>query len=244
VAGHSKWANIKHRKGRQDAKKGKIFAKLIQQITVAAKGGTIEKDNPKLRSAVEKALSANMTRDTINKAIDKGNKDESVLDEITYEGYGTSGVAFLVETLTDNKNRTAPEVRHSFSKCGGAMAANGSVSYLFSHIGKLLFDKKTNEEKLMDSALEAGADDVLTLDNGDFVVLTSFEKFGSIKDTLEEAGLSPTEAHTDMDPSTLVSISDKDIAEKIFRLIDMLEDLDDVQNVYTNADIDESCIED
>ena len=244
MAGHSKWANIKHRKARQDAKKGKIFTKVIRELTVAAKGGPNPADNPRLRAAVDKALSENMKRDTIDKAIARGagTADGDNYEEITYEGYGVGGVAFIVECMTDNRNRTVGEVRHAFTKRGGNLGTDGSVAYLFSRKGQISFEPGIDEDKLMEAALEAGADDVITNDDGSYDVVTSFEDYLNVKDALLAAGFKPANADIAMIPSVTVPL-DKEGAEKILGLIDMLEDLDDVQNVYTNADIPDDVME-
>ena len=238
MAGHSKWANIKHRKARQDAQRGKIFTKLIRELTVAAKaGGGVVEDNPRLRLAVDKALGANMTRDTIERAIARGagtNEADNV-EELSYEGYGVAGVAVYVEAMTDNRNRTAAEVRHAFSKHGGNLGTDGSVAYLFERKGQILFAPGVDEEALMDAALEAGADDININDDGSAEVLTSFADFISVNEALKEAGFNAEEAEVTMIPSTTAEL-DSDSAEKIMKLIDALEDLDDVQNVYTNAE--------
>ncbi|PRD39677.1 UNVERIFIED_CONTAM: transcriptional regulatory protein [Trichonephila clavipes] len=237
MAGHSKWANIKHRKARQDASKGKVFTKFIREITVAARlGGPSEADNPRLRAIVAKALGANMTRDVVNRAIQRGagGEDDKKLDELTYEGYGVGGVAVLVETMTDNVNRTVAEVRHAFGKNGGNLGTSGSVAYLFAKRGEISFPAGSDEEKLMEVALEAGADDVEG-DSDGFVVVTTPEAFGAVVDALEAAGLKSEGAEVTMKASTEADIADLEQAEKILKMIDMLEDLDDVQNVYTNA---------
>jgi YebC/PmpR family DNA-binding regulatory protein len=244
MAGHSKWANIKHRKARQDAKRGKVFTKVIRELTVAAKGGPNPADNPRLRAAVDKALSENMKRDTIDKAIARGagTAEGDNYEEITYEGYGVGGVAFIVECMTDNRNRTVGEVRHAFTKRGGNLGTDGSVAYLFSRKGQISFEPGINEDKLMEAALEAGADDVVTNDDGSFDVMTSFEDYLNVKDALVAAGFTPANADIAMIPSITVPL-DKEGAEKILGLVDMLEDLDDVQNVYTNADIPDEVME-
>ena len=238
MAGHSKWANIKHRKAAQDAKRGKIFTKLIREITVAARmGGPEIADNPRLRAAVDKALSNNMTKDTIDRAIKRGAGDDdgANMQEITYEGYGKNGVAVLVETMTDNVNRTVSEVRHAFSKFGGNLGTSGSVAFLFTKRGEIFFEPGVEEEKLMEAALEAGAEDVEENDDGSFLVITRPDKsFGEVVDGLKEAGLEPADAEVTMSPSTEAEI-DADTAETVGKMIDLLEDLDDVQNVYTNA---------
>lgn len=238
MAGHSKWANIKHRKAAQDAKRGKVFTKIIREIVVAAKaGGPNPEDNPTLRAVVDKALGSNMKRDTIDKAIARGagTGDEDNYEAATYEGYGAAGIAVLVECLTDNRNRTVAEIRHAFSKRGGNLGTDGSVAYLFTRTGQISFEKG-DEDQVMDVALEAGAEDVVTNDDGSIDVSTAFEDFLSVKDAMVAAGLTPDHAEVTMLPSVLVEL-DKDGAEKAMGLIDMLEDLDDVQNVYTNADI-------
>lgn len=241
MAGHSKWANIKHRKAAQDAKRGKVFTKLIRELTVAAKmGGGEPNDNPRLRAAIDKALGQNMTRDTIDRAVKRGagGDDDANMDEITYEGYGKGGVAVLVETMTDNVNRTVAEVRHAFSKFAGNMGTSGSVAFLFTKRGEIFFEPGVDEEKLMEVALEAGAEDVEEVgeEGGDgFVVTTTPDNsFGEVVDALRGAGLEFAEAEVTMHPSTEAEM-DIDTAETVQKMIDMLEDLDDVQNVYTNA---------
>ncbi len=240
MAGHSKWANIRHRKAAQDAKRGKIFTKLIRELVVAAKGGAEPADNPRLRAAVDKALGANMKRDTIDKAIARGagNADGDNYDEITYEGYAPGGVAILVECLTDNRNRTVSEVRHAFTKRGGNLGTDGSVAYLFTRQGQLFF-AAADEDQLMEAALEAGADDVDFNEDGSALVVTAFEDFMSVKDALAEAGLVPDSAEVAMVASITVPL-DAESSDKVMAMIEVLEDLDDVQSVYTNADYDES----
>lgn len=245
MAGHSKWANIKHRKAAQDAKRGKIFTKLIREITVSARigGGAVE-DNPRLRAAVDKALGANMTRDTIDRAIKRGaGTDEADnLEELTYEGYGPSGVAILVEAMTDNRNRTVAEVRHAFSKAGGNLGTDGSVAYLFSTQGEISFEPGSDEEAIMEVALEAGADDVVTYDDTSIDVITSQEQFLAVKEALVTAQFVPANAEVSKTASVKAPL-DEETAEKVMRLIDRLEDLDDVQNVYSNADIPDEIME-
>lgn len=239
MAGHSKWANIKHRKAAQDAKRGKVFTKLIREITVAARmGGEDQESNPRLRDVVRKALVANMTRDTIDRAIKRGagGQDGANMENIRYEGYGPGGVAVMVDCLTDNRNRTVSEVRHAFSKCGGNLGTDGSVAYLFSKQGQLLFAPETDEDRLMDAALEAGAEDIVSQDDGSFDVLTSPEAFENVLNALQQAELTPVQAEITMIASTSAAM-DLDGAQKLLRLTDMLEDLDDVQSVHTNADI-------
>ena len=238
MAGHSKWANIKHRKAAQDAKRGKVFTKIIRELVVAAKaGGPNPEDNPTLRAVIDKALGANMKRDTIDKAVARGAgvNDEDNYEAVSYEGYGANGIAVLVECLTDNRNRTVAEVRHAFSKRGGNLGTDGSVAYLFARTGQIHFSAG-DEEQIMEAALEAGAEDVVANDDGSIDVSTAFEEFLAVKDALIAMGLRPDHAEVTMLPSTTVAL-DKDGAEKVMGLVDMLEDLDDVQNVHTNADI-------
>lgn len=239
MAGHSKWANIKHRKAAQDAKRGKIFTKIIRELVVAAKeGGGDPNDNPRLRAAMDKALGANMKKDTIEKAIDRGtgNAEGDNYEELTYEGYGPGGVAILVECMTDNKNRTVGEVRHAFTKHGGNLGTNGSVAYLFEKKGQFVFGDNVEEEALMEAALEAGAEDFIAHDDGSFEILTTPENFMDIKEALVKAGFEPENAEVSMLPSTQAELTVDDGA-KVIRLVDRLEELDDTQNVYTNADI-------
>ena len=238
MAGHSKWANIKHRKAAQDAKRGKIFTKLIREITTSARLGDADPaNNPRLRAAVAAALTSNMTRDTINRAIARGagGGDGEQLETIVYEGYGPAGSAVMVECLTDNRNRTVAEVRHAFSKCGGNLGTDGSVAYLFTKKGVLTF-VGADEDALMDAALEAGADDVVTEEDGTIEVYTTPNDFGTVLDGLEAAGFKAQSAEVTMIPSTEAEL-DAETAPKLMRLIDMLEDLDDVQEVYHNGSI-------
>ncbi len=245
MAGHSKWANIKHRKAAQDAKRGKVFTKLIRELVVAAKaGGPNPDDNPRLRAAVDKALGANMKRDTVDKAIARGAGADNTenYDEITYEGYAHGGVAVLVECMTDNRNRTVGDVRYGFAKRGGNLGTDGSVAYLFNRVGQISFEPGVDEEALMDVALDAGAEDIVTHSDGSVDVETSFEGFHSAKDALIAAGFTPVHADIAMVADIRVPL-DKEGAEKLLDLIDTLEDLDDVQNVYTNADIPDDVLE-
>jgi YebC/PmpR family DNA-binding regulatory protein len=245
MSGHSKWANIKHRKSRQDAKRGKIFTKLIRAITVAARSGGADIDgNSALQLAVDKALAANMPRDTIDRAIQRGaHGAEGVnVEEIFYEGYGPGGVAILVECLTDNRNRTVAEVRHAFTKFGGNLGADGSVAYLFAKRGMITFVPGSDEDKIMEIALDAGADDVVANEDGSIDVFTTPEDFAAVKDAIEAAEVETDAAEIAMVPATQVTL-DHDTAEKLLRLIDLLEDLDDVQNVYSNADIPDEVLE-
>lgn len=240
MAGHSKWANIKHRKGAQDAKRGKIFTKLIREITVSAKlGGEDASSNPRLRAAIDHALGQNMTKDTIARAVKRGAGGEEGTDliEITYEGYGPSGVAVLVECLTDNRNRTVAEVRHAFSKAGGNLGTDGSVAFLFTKKGLIQLSASLNEETVMEVALEHGAEDIQH-NHADqtLTVWTSPQSMHVVKEALSNASLTPEKAQIDMIASNEVDL-DLDGAEKLLRLIERLEDLDDVQNVYSNAAI-------
>ena len=244
MAGHSKWANIKHRKAAQDAKRGKMFTKLIRELVVAAKqGGPAVEDNPRLRAAVDKALGANMTRDTIDRAIARGagNNDADDVEELTYEGYGPGGVAVLIEAMTDNRNRTVAEVRHAFSKRGGNLGTDGSVAYLFTRKGQLSFAPGTDEEQVMEVALEAGAEDIETASDGSIEVTTAWEDFSAVRSAMEEAGLEAESGEVTMIASTTVPV-DASGAESILGLIDALEELDDVQNVYSNVDIPDEVI--
>ena len=244
MAGHSKWANIKHRKGAQDAKRGKLFTKLIREITVAARiGGGESTSNPRLRAAMDKGLSNNMTRDTIERAIKRGvgGQDGDNYEEVRYEGYGTNGVAVIVDCLTDNRNRTVSEVRHAFSKAGGNLGTDGSVAYLFSKIGVLTYPAGNDEDTIMEVALEAGAEDVVSNDDGSIEVITTFEDYLTVKEAMVAGGYEPEHADVTMKPSTSVEL-DKDDAEKVMRLVDALEDLDDVQNVYSNAEISDEIL--
>lgn len=238
MAGHSKWANIQHRKKAQDSKRGKLFTKLIRDITVAAqKGGGDPDGNPWLRTAIFKALNNNMTRDTIDRAIKRGvGGAEGDLDVIRYEGYGPGGVAVLVDCMTNNKNRTVAEVRHAFSKYGGNLGTEGSVAYLFTRRGLLTFPPGIDEDKLMDVALEAGADDIVSNEDGSIDVLTTPESFENVHTQLTAASLEPAQSEVTMLASTEVSLDDE-LTEKMLKLIDMLEDLDDVQTVYSNAQL-------
>lgn len=242
MAGHSKWANIKHKKAAQDARRGKIFTKLIREITVAARmGGPEPNDNPRLRAAMDKALGNNMTKDTIERAIKRGagGDEGGNMEELTYEGYAAHGVAVLVETMTDNVNRTVSEVRHGFNKFGGNLGTDGSVAYLFTKRGEIVFEPGVDEEKLLEATLEAGAEDVEEHEDGSRTVVTRPDKsFGEVVDALRAAGLEPAQSEVTMSPSTWVPL-DSEQAESVAKLVDHLEDLDDVQNVYTNAEYPE-----
>jgi len=237
MAGHSKWANIQHRKGRQDAKRGKIFTRLIKEITVSARlGGGDPNSNPRLRLAVDKATDQNMPKDNIDRAIKRGvgGLEGVNYEEIRYEGYGVNGAAVLVDTLTDNRTRTVAEVRHAFTKYGGNLGTTGSVAFLFKHCGQLLYPPGTNEEKLLEAALEAGADDVVTNDDGSIEVVTGPYGFSQVKAALEKAGFKAELAEVTMKPANETEMAGDD-ALKMQKLIDALESLDDVQDVYTTA---------
>jgi len=241
MAGHSKWANIKHRKAAQDKKRGKLYTKLIREITVAARlGGGIVDDNPRLRAAVDKSLGANMPKDTIERAIARGagGVDGNDVEELVYEGYASGGVAVLVEVMTDNRNRTVAEVRHAFSKYGGNLGTDGSVGYLFTRQGIINFAPGVDEEQLMEAALEAGADDIETDDDGGISVTTPWENLNAVVTGLTQAGFEPDHSEVTMVAST-TSECDLEMAEKVLTLIDVLEDLDDVQEVYTNGEFPE-----
>jgi YebC/PmpR family DNA-binding regulatory protein len=240
MAGHSKWANIKHRKERQDAKRGKIFTRLIKEITVASRMGGGDPDmNPRLRLAMDKAQQSNLPKDTIERAIKKGSGElEGVnYEEVRYEGYGIGGAAIMVECMTDNKTRTVADVRHAFTKYGGNMGTEGSVSFLFKHCGQLMFAPGTDEDKLMEAAIEAGAEDVVTNDDGSLEVITAPNDFPQVRDALQKAGFKPELAEVTMKPANETEL-DGDDAAKMQKLLDAIEALDDVQDVYTTAVID------
>jgi len=242
MAGHSKWANIQHRKGRQDAKRGKIFTRLIKEITVAARMGGGDPDmNPRLRLAVDKATDQNMPKDNIERAIKRGTGglDGANYEQIRYEGYGTNGAAVIVDTLTDNRTRTVAEVRHAFTKYGGNMGAEGAVAFLFKHVGQLVYAPGTDEDKLMEAALEAGADDVVANDDGSLEVVTAPYEFSKVKAGLEKAGFKAELAEVTMKPANETEMTGED-ADRMQKLLDALESLDDVQDVYTTASFAES----
>ena len=244
MAGHSKWANIQHRKNAQDAKRGKLFTKLIREITVAARMGDPDPaSNPRLRMAVDKALGGNMTRDTIDRAIKRGSgaQDGENYEEVRYEGYGPGGVAVMVDCVTDNRNRTVAEVRHAFTKAGGNLGTDGSVAYQFNKSGILSYPVGSDEDQIMEAALEAGAEDVLSNDDGSVDVLTEPDQFVDVKEAMIAADLKPEHAEVTM-RADITSPLELDDAEKMIRLLDRLEDLDDVQNVYSNADISEEIL--
>jgi len=239
MAGHSKWANIQHRKGRQDEKRGKIWTKLIREITVAAKlGGGDIGTNPRLRLAIDKAKDSNMPNDNVQRAVQRGTGSlEGVnYEEIRYEGYGINGAAIIVDCLTDNRTRTVAEVRHAFTKNGGNMGAEGSVAFLFRHCGQLLFAPGTNEDQLMEVALEAGADDVITHEDGALEVISSVALFSKVQDALQKANFKAELATVSMRPETDISLTSEQL-EAMQKLLDALENLDDVQAVYTNTDL-------
>ena len=240
MAGHSKWANIKHRKAAADAKKGKVFTRLIKEITVAAKlGGGDPNTNPRLRLAMDKAREANMTNDSVKNAIKRGSGqlDGVSYEEVRYEGYGTGGAAVMVDCLTDNRTRTVAEVRHAFTKNGGNVGSDGSVAYLFKHCGQFLLAPGTSEDKVMDAAIDAGAEDVTRNEDGSVEVVCAPADFAAVKEALEKAGLKPELAEITMKPTTEAQLGGDDAA-RMRQLLDALENLDDVQNVYTTAVVD------
>jgi len=241
MAGHSKWANIKHKKAAQDAKRGKVFTRLIKEITVAARmGGSDISSNPRLRLAVDKAYGQNMPKDNVERAIKRGSGELEGVDyeEIRYEGYGIGGAAVMVDCMTDNRVRTVADVRHAFTKYGGNLGTDGSVSFLFKHCGQLIFEPGTNEDKLMEAALEVGAEDVISNDDGSIEVITAPYEFVGIKEALEKASFKSELAEVTMKPSNEVLLIGDD-AIRMQKLLDALENLDDVQDVYTNAVLDE-----
>lgn len=244
MAGHSKWANIQHRKNKQDAKRGKLFTKLIREITVAAKlGGGDPGANPRLRSAIDTALSHNMTRDTIDRAIKRGagGAEGEQVEEIRYEGYGPGGVAVIVDCMTDNRNRTVAEVRHAFSKCGGNLGTDGSVAYLFEKCGLISCPSGMDEDRLMEMALDEGAEDIISNEDGSFDVITTPDNFIRVKNALLAKNLVPESAAIIMRALTSNAVN-LDDAKSMVNLLDMLEDLDDVQQVYSNAEISEAIL--
>ncbi len=241
MAGHSKWANIQHRKGRQDAKRGKIFTRLIKEITVSARmGGGDPSTNPRLRLAMDKALSNNMPKDNIERAIKRGCGDLDGVDyqELRYEGYGINGAAVIVDCMTDNKTRTVADVRHAFTKYGGNLGTDGSVAYMFAHCGQLIYAPGTDENSVMEAALEAGAEDIISNDDTSIEVITAPNEFSEVKQALDAAGFHAEVAEITMKPANEVSFSG-DEGEKMQKLLDALENLDDVQEVYTNAVFDD-----
>ena len=244
MAGHSKWANIQHRKGAQDKKRGKLFTKLIREITVAARMGGGDVDaNPRLRLAIDKAKAQSMPKDNIERAVKRGSGETDGADyqEIRYEGYGPGGTAVMVDCLTDNRNRTVAEVRHAFSKFGGNLGADGSVSYLFNPVGQLLYPTGSDEDQVMEAAIEAGAEDVLVDDDGSIEVLTEPAEFEQVRDAMRDSGLEPSNAELTMRASTNAELNINE-AGSMVKMLEMLEDLDDVQQVYSNADISEEVL--
>ena len=240
MAGHSKWANIQHRKGRQDEKRGKIWTRIIREITVAARqGGSDVSANPRLRLAIDKAKAANMPADRIKYNVDKasGNLEGISYEEIRYEGYGIGGAAVIVDTMTDNRVRTVAEVRHVFSKYGGNLGAEGSVAFQFKHCGQLVFAPGTSEDKVMEAALEAGADDVVVGDDGSIEVLTAPAEFEAVRDALVAAGLTAEIAEVTMRAENTIGLAGED-TQRMQKLLDVIEDLDDVQDVYHNAELE------
>jgi YebC/PmpR family DNA-binding regulatory protein len=245
VAGHSKWANIQHRKKAQDAKRGKLFTRLIKEIVVAAKSGGSDLDaNASLRSAVDKAKSQSVPKDAIERAVKRGagELDGSDYEEIRYEGYGPAGVAVMVDCLSDNRNRTVADVRHAFTKAGGNLGQTGSVAYMFASVGVLLYSPEQDEETIMEAALDAGAEDVIVADDGSIEVLTSAEDYVTVKQAMTDGGLEPEDSELTMRASTNTEL-DVDDARKVLRLVDLLENSDDVQDVYYNAEIPEEAYE-
>ncbi len=244
MAGHSKWANIQHRKGAQDKKRGKLFTKLIREITIAARmGGGDIAATPRLRLAIDKAKSQSMPKDNIDRAIKRGSGalDGADYQEIRYEGYGPGGTAVMVDCMTDNKNRTVAEVRHAFTKFGGNLGADGSVSYLFNNVGLLSYPSGSNEDAIMEAAIESGAEDVIVDDDSSIEVLTDPGDFESVRDAMRAAGLDPEIAELTMRASTHAELELQE-AGSMIKMLDILEDLDDVQNVYSNADISEEIL--
>ena len=244
MAGHSKWANIQHRKGAQDKKRGKLFTKLIREITVAARMGADDPDsNPRLRLAIDKARSQSMPKDNIDRAVKRGAGalDDADYQEMRYEGYGPGGSAVIVDCLTDNKNRTVAAVRHAFTKFGGNLGADGSVNYLFNHVGQLLYPSGSDEDAIMEAAIEAGAEDVVVDGDGSIEVLADPRNFESVRDAMLRAGLEPETAQLTMRASTSADLGVKE-AMSMVKMLEMLEDLDDVQEVYSNADISDDVL--
>lgn len=244
MAGHSKWANIQHRKGAQDRKRGQVFTKLIRELTVAARlGGADPGSNPRLRLAIDKARAQSMARDTLERAIKRGagQLDGAELTEAMYEGYGPGGVAVMVECLTDNRNRTVADIRHAFAKHGGNLGADGSVAYLFNRVGLLGYPRDVNENALMDAAIEAGAEDVVVNDDGSVEVLTDPDEFVAVRTALEAAGFTAEVATVTMRSSVTIALEPEQ-ARRTLALLEAFEDMDDVQNVYSNADIPEEVL--
>lgn len=244
MSGHSKWANIQHRKGAQDAKRGQLFTKFIREITVAARlGGGDSSSNPRLRTAIDKALAGNMPKATVERAIKRGTSpmEGENYEEVRYEGYGPNGVAVIVDCMTDNRNRTVSTVRHAFSRCGGNLGTGGSVAFLFKEVGQLSYDKGSDEEKIMEFALESGAEDVVQNEDNSIDVLTAPENFFAVKEYMEKNKLPPQSAEITWRAETNIPLDLED-AKKMIHLLDMLEELDDVQRVYSNADINDEIL--
>ena len=243
MAGHSKWANIKHRKARQDASRGKVWTKVIREITVAAKGGPDPNDNPRLRLALDKANAANMPKDTIKRAIQKGSGtgEMGAIEELTFEGYGPNGVAILVETMTDNRNRTVADVRHAFTKFGGNMGTDGSVAYLFNKLGIVQVDLSHDEDQIMEIALDAGADD-FTVTEDYFEIISTPANLSAVTEALKKNNIETLLAENTMRADTLVNL-DQEASEKVFKIMNFMDDLDDVQEVHTNAEFPEDFVE-
>ena len=245
MAGHSKWANIQHRKKAQDARRGKLFTRLIKEIVVAAKSGGSDPDaNPSLRTAIDKAKSQSVPKDAIERAVKRGagELDGSDYEEIRYEGYGPGGIAFIVDCLSDNRNRTVAEVRHAFSKGGGNLGQSGSVAFMFDSVGVLLYSPEHDEDSIMEAALEAGAEDIIVADDGSIEVLTAPGDYAAVKQAMTDAGYEPEESDLTMRPQSSTEL-DVEEARKVLRLVDLLESSDDVQDVYTNAEIPEEAYE-
>ncbi len=245
MAGHSKWANIQHRKGAQDAKRGKLFTKLIREISVAARLGDPDPaSNSRLRLAVDKALAGNVPKDTIERAIKRasGDLDSESIEEVRYEGYGPGGVAVMVDCMTDNRNRTVADVRHAFSKFGGNLGTDGSVAYLFTKLGQISFSSGSDEDRILEAALEAGADDIVNNEDGSIDVLTAVDRFTEVRDALRAMKLEPEQAEVTMRASTSVRLTLND-AQSMVKLLETLEDHDDVQQVYSNADISDEILD-
>jgi len=244
MAGHSKWANIQHRKKAQDAKRGRLFTRLIREVSIAVRhGGPDPSANPRLRLAWDKAMAGNVPKDTIERAVKRaaGDGDASAIEEVRYEGYGPGGVAVMVECMTDNRNRTVSDVRHAFTKCGGNLGTDGSVAYLFTKVGQLSYPSGSDEDRIMEVALDAGAEDVVAYEDGSVDVLTAPDDFEALHEAMQAASLEPEYAEVTMRPATQVAL-DADAAERMVRLLEILEDLDDVQQVYSNADISEEIL--
>jgi len=245
MAGHSKWANIKHRKGAQDKKRGKVFTKLIREITVAAKlAGSDASANPRLRIAVDKARAESVPKDTIDRAVKRGAGELEGVDyeEIRYEGYGPGGAAVMVDCLTDNKNRSVAEVRHAFTKFGGNLGSDGSVSFLFTHCGVISFEPEADEDAIMEASLDAGAEDIVTGDDGFVEVITGVQDFEAVRDSLKGAGQTPQSADITMRPSTMAEL-DEGQAATMLKMLDAFDEIDDVQDVYTNANISDEILD-